>query len=96
MPTIETIREPARDIPIYRKCDVLVVGGGGGFVTFVTLLVNVFKSPTTLDEKVWTPPTTDAARSAPGREDEPRPPPDAPAKEPPEADVEGMLRYIGS
>jgi len=28
MPTIETIREPGRDIPIYRKCDVLVVGGG--------------------------------------------------------------------
>ncbi len=24
----ETIREPARDIPVYRKCDVLVVGGG--------------------------------------------------------------------
>ena len=24
----ETIREPARDIPVHRKCDVLVVGGG--------------------------------------------------------------------
>jgi hypothetical protein len=28
MPEKETIREPARDLPIYRKCDVLVVGGG--------------------------------------------------------------------
>jgi hypothetical protein len=28
MATSETIREQARDIPIYRRCDVLVVGGG--------------------------------------------------------------------
>lgn len=28
MSTNETIREHARDIPVYRKCDVLVVGGG--------------------------------------------------------------------
>ena len=25
---VETIREPARDVPVYAKCDVLVVGGG--------------------------------------------------------------------
>ena len=24
----QTIREPARDIPVFRTCDVLVVGGG--------------------------------------------------------------------
>ncbi len=28
MATIETIREPAKDIPVFRRCDVLVVGGG--------------------------------------------------------------------
>ena len=28
MATVETIREPARDIPVFRRCDVLVVGGG--------------------------------------------------------------------
>ncbi len=28
MTDIETIREPARDIPVYQRCDVLVVGGG--------------------------------------------------------------------
>jgi 2-polyprenyl-6-methoxyphenol hydroxylase-like FAD-dependent oxidoreductase len=27
-PTLGTLREPARDVPIYRNCDVLVVGGG--------------------------------------------------------------------
>jgi len=27
-PDLGTLREPARDIPIYRQCDVLVVGGG--------------------------------------------------------------------
>jgi hypothetical protein len=28
MPQGQTIREPARDIPVFRTCDVLVVGGG--------------------------------------------------------------------
>ena len=28
MPPKETIREAARDIPVFRRCDVLVVGGG--------------------------------------------------------------------
>lgn len=28
MPPPRTIREPARDIPVFRSCDVLVVGGG--------------------------------------------------------------------
>ncbi len=28
----ETIREPARDIPILGKCDVLVVGGGAAAI----------------------------------------------------------------
>lgn len=28
MSTVETIKEPAREIPVFRKCDVLVVGGG--------------------------------------------------------------------
>jgi 2-polyprenyl-6-methoxyphenol hydroxylase-like FAD-dependent oxidoreductase len=28
MPEQETIREPAREIPVYGRCDVLVVGGG--------------------------------------------------------------------
>jgi 2-polyprenyl-6-methoxyphenol hydroxylase-like FAD-dependent oxidoreductase len=27
-PNLGTLREPARDIPVYRSCDVLVVGGG--------------------------------------------------------------------
>ena len=27
-PDLGTLREPARDIPVYRNCDVLVVGGG--------------------------------------------------------------------
>jgi hypothetical protein len=27
-PELGTLREPARDIPVYRQCDVLVVGGG--------------------------------------------------------------------
>ena len=26
----ETLREPARDTPVYRHCDVLVLGGGPG------------------------------------------------------------------
>jgi len=28
MPTRETVREPARDVPVFTRCDVLVVGGG--------------------------------------------------------------------
>lgn len=28
MTTLGTVREPARDIPVFRKCDVLVIGGG--------------------------------------------------------------------
>jgi len=28
MPDVETVREPARDIPVFGRCDVLVVGGG--------------------------------------------------------------------
>jgi NADPH-dependent 2,4-dienoyl-CoA reductase/sulfur reductase-like enzyme len=28
MPMQDTIREPARDIPVFRRCDVLVIGGG--------------------------------------------------------------------
>src|SRR5918992_3675529 len=33
----ETIREPARDVPVYGACDVLVVGGGpAGFGAAVT------------------------------------------------------------
>ena len=27
-PVLGTLREPARDIPVYRECDVLIVGGG--------------------------------------------------------------------
>src|SRR4029077_6997310 len=27
-PNLGTLKEPARDIPVYRQCDVLVVGGG--------------------------------------------------------------------
>ena len=27
-PDLGTLREPAREIPLYRNCDVLVVGGG--------------------------------------------------------------------
>jgi hypothetical protein len=38
----------------------------------VTRLVKEFRSPTTLLEKVWTPPTMEAAKSAPGRAEEPR------------------------
>ena len=28
MASLETVREPAKDIPVFRRCDVLVVGGG--------------------------------------------------------------------
>ena len=28
MARLETVREPAKDIPVFRRCDVLVVGGG--------------------------------------------------------------------
>ncbi len=28
MPGVETVQEPARDVPVFRRCDVLVVGGG--------------------------------------------------------------------
>ena len=41
-------------------------------VTLVTLLVNVFRLPITLPEKLWTPPTTEASMSAPGKAEEPR------------------------
>ena len=44
----------------------LVVGLGGGLVTFVTRLVKSLTLPMTLCEKVCTPPTTEAAKSAPG------------------------------
>ena len=40
-------------------------------MTFVTLLVNVLRFPITLPEKLWTPPTTEAAMSAPGRAEVP-------------------------
>lgn len=30
MPSLGSVREPARDIPVVRKCDVLVIGGGPG------------------------------------------------------------------
>jgi hypothetical protein len=37
-------------------------------VTFVTRLVKSWTLPMTFCEKFWTPPTTEAARSAPGSE----------------------------
>jgi hypothetical protein len=40
-------------------------------VALVTLLVKVFRSPITLLEKVCTPVTIEAAKSAPGREARP-------------------------
>ncbi len=42
-------------------------------VTFVMRLVKELRPPSTFPEKDCTPPTTDAARSAPGSADEPRP-----------------------
>ena len=39
----------------------------------VTRLVKVLRSPSTLPEKVCTLPTTEAAKSAPGKAEEPRP-----------------------
>ena len=62
-------------------------------MTLVILLVNVFKSPTTLLENVCTPVTIEAAMSAPGRADEPRP--DEDGNEVVEA-VVGAGRYVGS
>ena len=53
----------------------------------VTPLVNDVRSPTTLLEKFWIPPTMDAAKSAPGRVGiEMLPPP-----EDPWADVDGTV-----
>ena len=49
-------------------------GGGGGLVTFVTPLVKEFKLPMTLLDMVWMPPTTEAAKFAPGSDPEDRPP----------------------
>ena len=46
-------------------------GGGGGLVTLVTRLVKSLTLPMTLLEKVCTPVTTEAAKSAPGRAEEP-------------------------
>src|SRR5512133_1144204 len=46
-------------------------GGGGGLVTLVTPLVKSLTLPSTLLEKFCTPPTTEAAKSAPGRETRP-------------------------
>ena len=51
----------------------LEVGFGGGLVTFVTLRVKSFMLPITFWEKVCTPPTTEAAKSAPGSEVRPAP-----------------------
>ena len=59
----------------------------------MTLLVNVFKSPMTLLEKVCTPVTIEAAISAPGRPEEPRP--DEDGNDVVEA-VVGAGRYVGS
>jgi len=57
-----------------------LLGGGTGLVTLVMPRVKSLTLPRTLPEKFWTPPTTDAAKSAPGRE-----------ARPPEPDVmEGM------
>jgi hypothetical protein len=51
----------------------LEVGFGGGLVTLVTRLVKSLMLPITFWEKVWTPPTTEAAKSAPGSEVRPDP-----------------------
>lgn len=45
-------------------------------MTFVTPLVKSFMFPSTFPEKFCTPPTTDAAKSAPGREARPPEPDD--------------------
>lgn len=44
-----------------------MVGLGGGLVTFVTPLVNSVMLPTTREEKLCTPVTTEAAKADPGR-----------------------------
>ena len=62
-----------------------------GLVTLVTLLVKAFKSPITLPEKVCTPPTIEAAKVAPGKDDEPRPT-DAPETEPADPNAVGIVR----
>ena len=46
-------------------------GLGGGLVTFVTRLVKSLTLPITFCEKVCTPPTTEAAKSAPGSDELP-------------------------
>lgn len=49
--------------PLLRPLDVET---GIGLVFFVTPLVKSFRLPTTFSEKFCAPPTTDAAKSAPG------------------------------
>jgi hypothetical protein len=51
----------------------LLVGFAGGLVTLVTRLVNSLTLPITFWENVCTPPTTEAAKSAPGSEVRPEP-----------------------
>src|SRR5512133_631498 len=65
-------------------------GGGGGLVTLVTPLVKSLTLPSTLPENVCTPPTTEAAKSAPGRETFPLEPPEDEPKDEAGADVCGM------
>jgi hypothetical protein len=57
-------------------------------VTLVTPLVKSLTFPSTLPEKFCTPPTTEAAKSAPGRETRP-PEPDG-MDGIPDADADGM------
>ena len=53
-----------------------LVATGTGLVRLVTPEVKDFTSPSTLPEKPWTPPTTEAAKAEPGMLTGERPPPE--------------------
>ena len=72
-PPLRPPREPPEEL-----------GLGGGLVTFVTRLVKSWTLPMTFCEKVCTPPTTEAAKSAPGSEVRPEGPLGAETRPPPE------------
>ena len=75
----------------------LEVGFGGGLVTLVTRDVKSLMLPMTRCEKVCTPPTTEAEKSAPGRDVRPEPEGWLGAETvPPPEGVIGPVRYVGS
>src|SRR5574338_1542056 len=60
----QEVPPPLRPLPPLR---VVVEGGGGGLVFWVTPPVKEVRSPTTFEAKFCIPPTMDPAKSDPGR-----------------------------